>query len=137
MNNTVTGGHIAFDHRGGPNGGEEIAFYPKSNGGLFGVSAKDVSGGSADFKFNVTSNGKPLFVYSQELTKSKQIERKIAPGQEIVGLVPVPNDEFFNNLLPDDPGPTQSAAAKSSKVRAQTAKRSTPAAIPAEIKAKR
>jgi hypothetical protein len=106
LNTTASGGHIAFDHRGGPNGGEEIAFWPKLIPGLYGISARNISGATTSFKFNAVANGKPLEIYSEELTKATQLQRTIAPGDEIVGLIPVPTSDLFNGILPDDPSPS-------------------------------
>jgi hypothetical protein len=106
LNHTADGGDIAFDHRGGPHGGEEIAFWGKAIPGLYGVSARNISGATTSFTFNAVANGKPLEIYTQELTKGTQIQRTISAGQEIVGLVPYPTSDLFNGLLPNDPSPS-------------------------------
>jgi hypothetical protein len=137
LNNTADGGHIPFDHRGGPNGGEEIAFWTKAIPGLYGLSAKSVSGAPATFTFNAVANGKPLEIYSQELTKATQLQRNISPGQEIVALVPVPTSDLFNGLLPNDPSPSlpgddsNVTATSAVKSKANVARSSTPAITPA------
>ncbi len=121
LNNTTSGGHIAFDHRGGPNGGTEIGYWSKVVPGLYGISARNISGDKTDFKFNVIGDGKPITIYTEELTKGKQIERPLPPGGEIVGIVIVPGSAKLEGIFPDDPGPTEdptpSAVAKAGKRR--------------------
>jgi FecR protein len=133
LDNTKSGGHIAFDHRGGPNGGTETGYWKNVVPGLYGVSARNISGAPADLKFNVVVDGKPLniFVFANTdfgLAKGTQIERTLKPGEEVVGLVPVPASALFNSIIPDDTGPqaaaavTASAKTKSSKTQTTTVK---------------
>src|SRR3954447_14816227 len=63
LDNTASGGHIAFDHRGGPNGGTEVSYSNKLVPGLCGVSARNISGGRSDFKWNVVSSTGPINIF--------------------------------------------------------------------------
>ncbi|HMB94951.1 MAG TPA: FecR domain-containing protein, partial [Tepidisphaeraceae bacterium] len=124
LNNTASGGHIAFDHRGGPNGGEEIAFWPKLIPGLYGLSAQSISGATANFTFNAVVNGKAenVFAFADDgsVVKSKQLARTILPGEQIVGLVAIPDSPTLDSIALDDPGSTpqaQSASVASSAAK--------------------
>lgn len=125
LDSTPSGGHIAFDHRGGPNGGEEIGYWKDVVPGLYGISARNISGDTANFKFNVTDNGKPINIFTEQLTKGKQIERTLPPGQEIVGIVLVPPDPSIESIFPTDPGPNGTTPARVKKAGSKTSRRST------------
>lgn len=102
LDTTASGGRIAFDHRGGPNGGTETGYWPSVQPGLYGVSARNISGDTANFKWNVIADGQPVTIYTQELTKGTQIQRSISAGQEIVGIILVPPSALLESIFPDD-----------------------------------
>jgi hypothetical protein len=124
LDSTPSGGHMAFDHRGGPKGGTEVGYWPNVIPGLYGVGATNVSGDTTDFKFNVTADGKPVTIFTEALTKGKQIERSIAPGQTIVGIILVPPNPDLEAIFPDDTGLTTppAATASSKKVSRKSSK---------------
>lgn len=64
LNNTKSGGHIAFDHRGGPNGGTEIAYWtnpPKA--AVFGLGALLISGPSVELKLQAYLDGQKQSIF--------------------------------------------------------------------------
>ncbi|MDP9172458.1 MAG: hypothetical protein M3O30_01140 [Planctomycetota bacterium] len=107
--NSPSGGHIAFDHRGGPKGGEEIAYWTGSfPSGLYGIAAQSISGPATSFTFNVIANGVPLNMYyfaADGVTevKSTQVTHTLAPGQSDTAIVPIPAVPLLEQLIPDDP----------------------------------
>ncbi|HEY7090910.1 MAG TPA: hypothetical protein VH518_22630 [Tepidisphaeraceae bacterium] len=104
LDTTPSGGHIAFDHRGGPNGGTEIGYWQKVLPGVYGISARNISGETANFKFNVVDDkGHAYRIFTEEFTVGTQIQRTLAPGGEIVGIVPIPDSKFLD-LFPPEPG---------------------------------
>ena len=58
LNATPSGGRIPFDHRGGPNGGIEIGFWPKTfPDTIYPVTVHDVSGVTTPFTLDVFKDG--------------------------------------------------------------------------------
>jgi hypothetical protein len=107
--NSASGGHIAFDNRGGPNGGEEIAYWTgKIPPGLYGIAAQSESATTAtSFTFNVFANGVPLemFYFAPDgvtEVKSTQVTHILQPGQSDTAIIPVPDLPLLDGL-PDDP----------------------------------
>ncbi len=107
--NSPSGGHIAFDDRGGPKGGEEIAYW---NGhfptGLYGIAAQSISGVATSFTFDVYANGSLVNEYyfaddGVTLIKSTQVTRTLQPGQLFTALVPVPAIPLLESVVDDDP----------------------------------
>jgi hypothetical protein len=63
----ISGGQIAANHRGGPSGGQEIAFYTPAPTGVFTIQANHVSGDPAQTKFNFIVNGQPQGINTPKL----------------------------------------------------------------------
>jgi hypothetical protein len=108
---SASGGHIAFDDRGGPKGGEEIAYWSGSfPTGLYGIAAQSISGPATSFTFNVYANGVPqeMFYFNAAgtgLVKSTQVTHELQPGQNDTALVLIPPVDLLNQKTPDDPSP--------------------------------
>ncbi len=108
---SASGGHIAFDDRGGPKGGEEIVYWSgKFPTGLYGIAAQSISGPATSFTFNVFANGVPqemLYFNSAgtALVKSTQVTHDLEPGQNDTALILIPPVAIVNEKIPDDPNP--------------------------------
>jgi hypothetical protein len=80
-----SGGQMPYDHRGGPNGGQEICFWPSVfPSGLFGFGAINNSLDTpADVRFNAYVNGEKLTLYTFNeqgaIVRSTGFRRTIAP----------------------------------------------------------
>ena len=109
--NSASGGHIAFDDRGGPKGGEEIAYWTGPfPTGLYGIAAQSISGPTATFTFNVYANGVPLNMYyfnadGTALVTSTQVTHDLAPGQNDTAIIPIPPVLILQQKIPPDPAP--------------------------------
>ena len=136
LQNTASGGHIPFDNRGGPTGGEEFAYYPaKHPTGLYGVAVLGVSGKSTAFTLDAYSNGKLLTQFfpdgaSLESVKSTQFTRSVAPGNNFTFLIPVPAYAPLEAAVPNDPLGSPNPSVTSSTATASIA-RHTPSIHPA------
>lgn len=107
--NSPSGGHIPYEDRGGPTGGEEIAYWSGSfPTGLYGMAAQSESGAATSFTFDVFAKGVLLNEYyfasdGVTLIKSTQVTRTLQPGQLFTTLVLVPPVPLLEELTPDDP----------------------------------
>jgi hypothetical protein len=107
--NSPSGGHIPYDDRGGPTGGQEIAYWTGSfPTGLYGIAAQSISGAATSFTFDVYANGSLVNEYyfasdGVTLIKSTQVTRTLQPGQTFAALVPVPAVPLLESVVPDDP----------------------------------
>jgi hypothetical protein len=107
--NSPSGGHIPFDDRGGPTGGEEFAYWTGNfPSGLYGIAAQSISGGPTSFTFDVYANGalvNEYFIASDGFTllKTTQLTRTLQPGQFFAALVLVPPSPLLEGLTSDDP----------------------------------
>jgi hypothetical protein len=116
--NSVSGGHIPYDNRGGPNGGEEFAYWSGSfPAGIYGIVAQDVSGSAANATLNVYEDGKPLTMFTNNATftgivQSTQYTRKITSGTNFVASVNIPQIPQLLKLTPVDPSPNHGIPAK-------------------------
>ena len=106
---SASGGHIPFDNRGGPHGGEEFAYwsgaYPT---GLYGVAAQSISGKATSFTLDVYVKGTLLNQYyfsadGSSLIKSTQVTRVLPLGQNFTTIVPVPSLPALEAVIPNDP----------------------------------
>ncbi|HEX4054872.1 MAG TPA: hypothetical protein VHX86_11455 [Tepidisphaeraceae bacterium] len=107
--NSPSGGHIPYDDRGGPTGGQEIAYWTGSfPSGLYGIAAQSISGAATSFTVGVFANGVLVNEYyfasdGVSLIKSTQVTRTLQPGQLFSALVPIPPVGLLEQLTPDDP----------------------------------
>ena len=111
-----SGGRIAFDHRGGPSGGQEIAFWADQfPTGLYSINTLNTDDTPVAFKWNAFLDGRPISILAERLDENgnvvtetvrdpqtgmlvevpvldieTQIERTVRPGQSINALIPVP-----------------------------------------------
>ena len=66
-----SGGKIPFDHRGGPSGGMEIAYWlGTAPHGVYGLAALLISGNPVDLKVNAFLNGQKQFIYYTDKTNT-------------------------------------------------------------------
>lgn len=107
LNHSKSGGTIPFDHRGGPNGGTEIAFWntpPK--GAVYGVGALLISGNPVDLKINAFLDGKKQFIYyidnTNTFVRSKTLEVTLDKTSLIGGPnIYIPNlDDLLGSSTP-------------------------------------
>jgi hypothetical protein len=64
LNHTITGGTTAFDDRGGPHGGQEIAFWTNNvPHGVYSIIAFDVTGKKTPIEINGYLDGKRISLY--------------------------------------------------------------------------
>lgn len=66
FNTTPSGGRIPFDHRGGPNGGFEVVYWPKATqpDGQYLPFVVHQSGGTVNAKLDVFQNGRRLDIFT-------------------------------------------------------------------------
>ncbi len=122
LNRNATGGVIPFDHRGGPNGGQEIAYWKDSfPDGIYGLAVQHASGESATFKLNAFENGKPISIFAfgveSPLVHATTIQRTLDPGagDEIAIVLVPPNAQLEEQFPTERPsGSLQGGAAPSS-----------------------
>jgi hypothetical protein len=113
QNVTATGGTTAFDHRGGTNGGYEVASYDKPKTGIYGIIVLPGGHGGkdpADVKIQAFLDGKPIdmvfpvldeqgnLVFDQDgfvqLEISQLVERVVTTNeQNVAGFTFVPSLE--------------------------------------------
>jgi hypothetical protein len=107
--NSASGGHIPFDNRGGPNGGEEFAYwigaYPA---GIYAFNVLSISGKATNAYLDVYANGKPLEMFGFDNTntsvvKSTQFARLIPAGGNYAAEVDIPLIPQLIPLIPTDP----------------------------------
>jgi len=106
LNVNQSGGHTDFDHRGGPNGGIEIAYW-KGNApdGLFGIGVINASGAAAPATLDVFKNGQRIAFFdgTNNVTTSSFTASPPIPGISQGTLVGI----FGNNTsVPGAPGGT-------------------------------
>jgi hypothetical protein len=130
-----SGGHVPFDNRGGPKGGEEFAYwsgpFPQ---GIYGFAAVNLSKTATSATLDVYENGKPLEMFtsppttsSAVLYKSTQYTRTIPGGGNFAALL-------SNALIPPDPAGDPNPginppASSASLARAASAERAVPAIL--------
>ncbi|HSI36487.1 MAG TPA: hypothetical protein VK986_23080, partial [Tepidisphaeraceae bacterium] len=95
LDTTASGGKMAFDHRGGPNGGIEIAYFPANYPkGLYGLGLVLVSGEPTIAQVDAFLGGKRIGIYDgQGLRDSVAVPVfPLTPGLgegNLAGIVPV------------------------------------------------
>lgn len=136
LNVTASGGIIPFDHRGGPGGGTEIAYWENDFPlGVYGVGVLHASGGETDFKVNAFLDNQPLpiFTFDEEgnIVRVNTLRGTVGRNDSDGAILFVPRSTFFEDLsTPGDQDPvTQQATA-----RAVAALRKNASAKPASAK---
>ena len=161
QNVTATGGRTDFDHRGGPNGGFEVAYYDRPNTGIYGIIVLPGGrGGSetASVKIQAFLDGEPIdlvfpqideqgnLLFDEEgfvvLEIAKVIERAVSTSEtDVAGFTFVPGlEELLGPPPPDDGsgGETPSAEQKPARQNARKAdNRAAAAARQASLRAER
>ncbi len=115
LNTTPSGGRVAFDHRGGANGGIEVQFWPTADfpKSIYSLGVRNVSGQTATARVNVFLNGKSVPI-TLGLGTEGQETSNLKPGQTDAALVFIgvnPPPIFFS--APDG----KSAIAKSATAK--------------------
>ena len=131
LNTSTSGGVIPFDHRGGPNGGTEIAHWKGSfPTGVYGVGVLHASGADASFKINAFLDGQalPIFTFDEEgnIIRVNTLRGTVGKGGSDGAIVFVPRSTFFEGLSTPGESVSNGAAA-----RAIAAMRNDKAAKPA------
>jgi hypothetical protein len=88
VNFIPSGGQTAFDHRGGPNGGIEIAFWPDAPpDGVYQTGVQHMSGAIVDATIDVFRNGQrvPITTSAGRVETSRLRVGPVAPGSDVVG----------------------------------------------------
>ncbi len=120
LETSSSGGRIALNHRGGPNGGQEISFWPgQFPAAVYGLAALNNSADTtADVRFNAYLGDEKLTLYSFDeggaLVRSKGFRRDVAPDateSTVVLVPPVPALEDPTFGAPEVPDETLDAAA--------------------------
>ena len=128
LNHTRSGGTIPFDHRGGPNGGTEVAFWnnpPKW--AVYGVGALLISGNPVDLKINAILDGHKQFIYyldaNNNFVRSKTLEVTLNSSSLIGGPnIYIPNlDDLLGDGTPTIPESTSASPGTVSGANAPTA----------------
>ena len=162
LQTSPTGGQIPYNHRGGPNGGQEICFWPdKFPTAIYGFSAlSNSSTDSVDVRFNAFLDGEKISLYTfapdGTLVRTKGVRRTLPPEGTAANIVLAPPNVLFEEILPESPdettgdrsaqggqGATQSAAkpvsakdrAKANRAARAASKASAQAAAKAAAKA--
>jgi hypothetical protein len=105
LNVSTSGGLIPFDHRGGKNGGTEIAYWQGSfPTGVYGVGALHASGADANFKINAYLDGQalPIFAFDAEgnVTRTNTFTGTLSNGGGDGAILFVPRNTGFEDLTP-------------------------------------
>jgi hypothetical protein len=119
LSTNSSGGRVAFDHRGGPNGGIEIIYFPNSNvpTGLYGVGLTLISGAPTSAQVDVFRDGQRIGIFDgQQVVTSANVQvNQPIPGfvdGTAVGVVPIGVD------LPIARARTQSVSSKTTAAKA-------------------
>jgi hypothetical protein len=71
LDQTSTGGKIAFNHQGGPTGGQEIAYWGQNApNGIYGVATLHSGGQAAHLRWDVFFDGQPLNILANKLDEN-------------------------------------------------------------------
>ncbi|MDB5327381.1 MAG: hypothetical protein JWM57_2950 [Phycisphaerales bacterium] len=90
-----SGGKVPFDHRGGPNGGIEIVYFPKgAPTGLYGLGLTLISGNPTTAQVDAFQDGKRIKIFdgiSSVDSVTTQVDKPIAGFVDgtAVGVVPI------------------------------------------------
>ena len=133
LERSPTGGRIPYNHRGGPNGGQEICFWPDDfPNAIYGFSALNNSvTDPVDVRFNAFLDGEKISLYTFDLQgnliRTKGVRRTIPADGTESNLVLAPPNELFESLIPESPdettGPAQGGGAVATRgTREQAAK---------------
>jgi hypothetical protein len=136
LNVSASGGIIPYDHRGGPNGGTEIAYWENSfPTGVYGVGVLHASGGQTDFKVNAFLDGDPLpiFTFDEEgnVVRVNTLRGTVGRNGSDGAILFVPRSPFFEELAtPGDEDPvTQQATARAIAALQRTASANAASAV--------
>ena len=123
LQTTPSGGRIPYNHRGGPNGGQEICFWPESfPTAVYGFSALNNSSESpVDVRMNAFIDSEKISLYTFDpdgaLVRTKGVRRTLDPDGTQSAIVLAPPLQIFEDILPESPDETLDP----SSARTQTA----------------
>jgi hypothetical protein len=103
LNHTKSGGTIAADNRGGPNGGTEIAFWNKApKEAVYGLAALHISGQPVEVKLNAFLNGQKQSLFfldeSGNFIRTKTIDVTLSGSNFQTGLVFIPPVDLLESI---------------------------------------
>jgi hypothetical protein len=133
--NSASGGHVPFDNRGGPHGGEEFAYWSGSYpAGIYGFAALNAGKVATSATLDVYAGGKQLELFTMQPNgsflnyKSNQFTRVIPPGQNFAAIVDIPEIPKLVAITQTDPAgdPNPGINPPKSTVTPSIAKRSAP-----------
>jgi hypothetical protein len=105
--NSPSGGHIPYDNRGGPTGGEEFAYWSGSYpNGIYGLAAIGVSGVPTSATLDIYADGKlvPQYYFNNGVfVHTTQVTTQISPGQQFSTIALVPSLAALLAVVPVDP----------------------------------
>lgn len=109
LNVSTSGGIIPYDHRGGPTGGTEIAYWRDTfPSGVYGVGVLHASGRETDFKINAFLDKQPLpiFAFDEEgnIARFTTFQGTVGPDGGDGAILFVPRNPTFEDLA--GPGDT-------------------------------
>jgi hypothetical protein len=119
LNHSKSGGEIAFDHRGGPKGGTEVAFWknpPKE--AIYGLSAAYITGGATvELKLNAFLNGKKQSLFflndAGDFVRTKTIDVMLTPENFQTGLIFIPSVDVLEQIpITGDDGSSDTGTSK-------------------------
>lgn len=107
LQESLAGGVTAFDHRGGPGGGQEIVYYPASfPAGPYGLQALFNSGEQTPITFNAYLDGQPLLFQVPRLDENGNVvtEPFTLPDGTVVQVPVLISSESLQDMVgPEDP----------------------------------
>lgn len=107
LQESLAGGVTAFDHRGGPGGGQEIVYYPASfPAGPYGIQALFNSGEQTPITFNAYLDGQPLLFQVPRLDENGNVvtEPFTLPDGTVVQVpVLISSESLQDTVGPEDP----------------------------------
>jgi hypothetical protein len=107
LQESFAGGVTAFDHRGGPGGGQEIVFYPSTfRTGQYGLQALFDAGEQTPITFNAFLDGEPLLFQVPQLDENGNVvtEPFTLPDGTVVQVpVLVTTESVQDTVGPEDP----------------------------------
>jgi hypothetical protein len=127
VNIVRSGGQIAFDHRGGPNGGIEVAFWDRTPpDGSYGIGVQDMSGVAVDAIVDVFLNGQRVPITTSEGRVDTARVPPLPPGSDLTGRL-AGSVRIFSDSSSGPTAPAAVASRAPAVKRAASVSRTTPA----------
>jgi hypothetical protein len=131
LSTNSSGGHVAFDDRGGPNGGIEVIYFPKIPAdGLYAIGLTLASGPATTAQVDAFENGKRIGIFDGHSTVTSVTTTVPVPIPGVqgtaVGILPI----GFSFPFSTPSSSTAKTDAKSKVVKSSVQKKTVPAKIP-------